>query len=303
MNEDDLTISLSSAEMKEKLKQSTQEADEKPAALLVIGGTLNGTIFDLHDSLISCGRNKENTISLQCFGISRLHCTLSLLGDGNYAITDNQSKNGTYVNNQKIAALTHLGKGDIIKLGTMIIKYLPKGDLERLTYDKLHLEANTDQFTGCFNKNYFNELLEIEVKKSVSNNAPLSLLFFDIDRFKIINDTYGHDAGDYVLIELCQLLRSQGIREEHDIFGRNGGDEFAILLLNTQKAKAFEIAERIRLLIANSPFTYEQQQISVTLSMGLTCWDKTITTGAQLLRQSDQAMYQSKQNGRNQVSQ
>jgi len=182
------------------------------------------------------------------------------------------------------------------------MKYLPKGDLERLTYDKLHLEANTDQFTACYNKSYFNKTLDLQVKKSLSNNTPLSLIFFDLDHFKEINDNYGHDAGDYVLKEISQLIRTQGIREEYDIFARYGGEEFAIILLNTVKQKAFEIAERIRQLVENYSFSYEKQSFQVTISSGVACCDNNIKSGVELLKKADEAMYDSKQNGRNQVS-
>src|SRR5690606_23453855 len=116
-------------------------------------------------------------------------------------------------------------QGDTIKVGTVALKYIPKGDPERLTYDKLHLEANTDGLTQCFNKTFFNRCLDLEVKKSRLTGKPLTLVIFDLDFFKKLNDNYGHDAGDYVLKDMSNIIRANGIREG-DIFARYGGEEF-----------------------------------------------------------------------------
>jgi len=302
MNNDDVTISLTSSEMEERLNNVAQKADTIPAALLVIDGSLNGTLFNLEKPLISCGRSQDNDIPLLCQGISRKHCTFTKLDDGNFSITDSKSKNGTFVNNIRIQQITDLNKGDIIKLGTLTIKYIPKGDLERLTYDKLYLDANTDKLTSCYNKSHFLDLLEVQVNKSRIDQTPLALLFFDIDFFKKINDSFGHDAGDYVLQQLSQLIRQHGIREENDVFARYGGEEFAISLVNTNRQTALEIAERLRILISQHFFNYEEQKIDVTISIGLAYLDRNIESAIDLLKLADQAMYQSKHNGRNQVT-
>jgi len=302
MPNDDITISLTSSEMEARLKQSNLKTDIQPAALLVIDGSLSGTLFDLIEPLISCGRSSDNSIPLLCPGISRVHCHLKRLNNGNYSIRDNQSKNGTFLNNQKVQTESELKKGDIIKLGTLTIKYIPQGDLERLTYEKLYLEATTDQLTGCYNKSYFVSFVDLQINKSKIDKAPLSLIFFDIDFFKKLNDTYGHDAGDYVLNELSQVIRNQGIRDENDFFARYGGEEFAVLLLKTNLNKGVEIAERIRSLVEKHNFSYEGTPIQVTISLGVANWNPQISTAKELLKIADQAMYRSKHNGRNTVS-
>ena len=108
--------------------------------------------------------------------------------DDEYTVEDAGSKNGTFLNNQKIEGAVVLNKGDMIKVGSMALKFLPKGDPERLTYDKLNLEANTDAHTGCYNKGYFNNAIALEVKKSKVTGDPLSLILFDLDHFKHLND-------------------------------------------------------------------------------------------------------------------
>ena len=296
---DDATIILT--DIKAALASADKEAEEKPAALLVVGGELNGTIFDLIEPEVTCGRSPENTITLEFNGISRAHFKISDTGDNVHSIQDTGSRNGTYVNNKKVETPQILEKGDIVKMGAIALKYLPKGDTERLTYDKLNLEANTDGHTGCYNKTYFNNKIDLEVKKSKVTGSPLSLIIFDLDHFKNLNDNFGHDAGDYVLKELAELIRKNGSREQ-DTFARYGGEEFVILLPNTNLKKSFEIAERLRKLIEEHDFIYEEKVLPVTASIGLADYRQGVATGTDLFKRADSAVYKSKDNGRNQVS-
>lgn len=297
MSTDDTTIVLT--DIRAALQSSEKEAQQRPAALLVIGGDLNGTIFDLDEEVISVGRNADNSIPLEFNGVSRYHFKVSAKSDGHY-VEDCGSKNGTYLNNKKVEEPTLLEKSDVIKIGSVALKYLPKGDPERLTYDKLNLEANTDKHTGCFNKTYFNNKIALEVNKSKVTGSPLSLIIFDLDHFKKLNDNFGHDAGDFVLKEMAQLIRTNGIREI-DIFARYGGEEFVILLPKTNLKQSFEIAERLRKLIENKEFLYEAQRLPVTASIGVADYRQGVTTGTDLFKRADEAVYKAKEGGRNQV--
>lgn len=294
---DDSTIVLT--DIKAALSSAENEAQQKPAALLMVGGDLNGTLFDLTVPEVSVGRSADNTIALDFQGISRYHFKLVASATG-YILVDSGSKNGTYLNNKKTEVPTELKKADIIKIGSMALKYLPKGDPERLTYDKLNKEANSDKLTGCYNKGYFNNALENEVKKSKVTGSPLSLIIFDLDHFKKLNDTYGHDAGDFVLKELSKLIRAYGVREL-DIFARYGGEEFVILLPKTNLKQSFEIAERLRKLIENHQFVYDNKRLPVTASIGVADYRQGVITGTDLFKRADSAVYKAKHGGRNQV--
>ncbi len=294
---DDSTVVLT--DIRAALASAEKEAQQKPAALLVVGGELNGTIFDLNDDEVSAGRSADNTIPLEFNGISRKHFILTA-DDDTFIVQDAGSKNGTYLNNKKVEVPTPLQKGDMIKLGSVALKFLPKGDPERLTYDKLNLEANTDRFTGCYNKSFFNNKLDLEVKKSKVTGEPLSLILFDLDHFKHLNDNYGHDAGDFVLKEMAVLIRSEGVREI-DIFARYGGEEFVILLPKTNLKQAFEISERLRRLIADHDFVYDAKKLPVTASIGVADYRKGVMTGTDLFKRADSAVYKAKEGGRNQV--
>ena len=294
---DDTTTVLK--DIKSALESAEKEALNKSAALLVVGGELNGTLFDLEEKEITVGRSADNTIALEFNGISRHHFKLLAQGD-DYLIQDGGSKNGTYLNNKKIEGTAKLEKSDMIKLGSMALKYLPKGDPERLTYDKLNLEANTDRHTGCYNKTFFNNRISLEVKKSKVTGEPLSLLLFDLDHFKMLNDNFGHDAGDYVLKEMAQIVRKNGVRDI-DVFARYGGEEFVILLPKTNLKQAFEIAERLRKLLEAHHFSYDNQRLPVTASIGVADYRQGVTTGTELFKRADEAVYKAKEGGRNQV--
>jgi len=287
-------------DIKAALDSSELAASDKPAALLVVGGELNGTIFDLVNSETTCGRSIENSIQLEFQGISRNHLKV-YLQDEDASIEDCGSKNGTFLNNQKIEKRSPLNKGDIIKVGSIALKYIPAGDPERVAYDKLNLEANTDQHTECYNKAYFNKSLDLEVRKSKVTGNPLSLIIFDLDHFKKLNDNFGHDAGDYVLKEMANIVRNNGVREQ-DVFARYGGEEFVILLPKTNLKHSFEIAERLRKLVESHEFKYDDKRLPVTASIGVADYRQGVVTGTDLFKRADNAVYKSKENGRNQVS-
>lgn len=298
MSDHNTTILIT--DIRKALAATDEEAQKKPACLLVVGGDLNGSIYDLQPGETVVGRNPDCTISLDFHGVSRRHFQVSTLEESTI-VTDLGSANGTYLNNEKLVTPTVLARGDVIKIGSIAMKYLPKGDPERLTYDKLHEEANTDGLTRCYNKSYFNNALEAEVKKSKLTGKPLTLIIFDLDHFKKLNDNYGHDAGDYVLKEKAQLIRSNGVRGG-DTFARYGGEEFCVLLPNTNLKQGFEIAERLRKLVEKHEFIYDGKRLPVTASIGVADYRQGVANGTDLFKRADSAVYKSKEGGRNQVN-
>ncbi len=298
MSDENATLVI--RDIKAALAASEEEAKAKPACLLVVGGDLNGAIFDLLPGETVAGRNPDCPISLDFQGISRRHFMMVVEND-DVRVHDLGSSNGTYVNDEKVAEPKTLRRGDMVKVGSVALKFLPKGDPERLTYDKLHEEANTDGLTKCYNKKYFNEALENEVKKSRLTGKPLTLIIFDLDHFKKLNDNYGHDAGDYVLKEKSRVIRETGIRQG-DVFARYGGEEFCILLPNTNLKQGFEIAERLRKLIEKHEFIYDGKRLPVTSSIGVADYRQGVNTGTDLFKRADSSVYKSKEGGRNQVN-
>ncbi|MBL6990817.1 MAG: GGDEF domain-containing protein [Bacteriovoracaceae bacterium] len=296
---DDATVVLT--DIKAALASTENEAalEEKPPALLIVGGDLNGTLFDINSREVGIGRSPDNGIQIEFDGISRHHFKIEM--QANKAILhDLGSKNGTYLNNTRCTGSSELYRGDIIKIGSVALKYLPKGDPERLTYDKLSLDANTDKHTKCYNKTYFNKAIAHEVQKCKITGKPLTLILFDLDHFKNLNDNYGHDAGDFVLLELAKIIRTHGVRDL-DIFARYGGEEFVILLPQTNLKQAFSIAERVRKVVEEHEFIYDDKLLPVTASIGVADYRQGVNDGTELFKRADTALYKSKEGGRNQV--
>lgn len=159
-----------------------------------------------------------------------------------------------------------------------------------------------DPLTGAFNRGYLDQTLPLELKRSFRYLRDLSLVMIDLDRFKQVNDSWGHQAGDAVL-KHCTGLISGAIRREIDWLARFGGEEFVLVLPETDQAGSLVVADRLRGLIAGTPCLFEGQQIAVTASFG------AVTKGPsdigvnidQLLRQADACLYEAKQGGRNRV--
>jgi len=167
-------------------------------------------------------------------------------------------------------------------------------------FEQVQLLAVTDELTGFYNRRYFYELVEIELARSRRYHHPTSLILIDVDHFKLVNDRYGHTTGDQVLQEMCAHIR-KAVRES-DILGRHGGEEFVLLLPETPVERAYEVAERLRQLVAGNPVKIGDIEIGVSVSAGVAALSNTCRDADSLFRCSDVAMYQAKQAGRNQVS-
>ena len=162
---------------------------------------------------------------------------------------------------------------------------------------ELHRLSQADGLTGLFNRRYLDEELARRSNDSVRHQDPMSLLLFDVDHFKQINDTYGHPVGDLVLQTFAQRM-SAGLRAG-DIAGRWGGEEFLVILPRTELDGASEVAERIRSATARSPVTAAGQNISVTVSGGCALGPGESTEA--LIFLADRCLYQAKAAGRNQI--
>ncbi|MBI2500857.1 MAG: GGDEF domain-containing protein [Deltaproteobacteria bacterium] len=161
--------------------------------------------------------------------------------------------------------------------------------------------AVVDALTGAYNKRYFEERLNEEFSYCLRNNVPLSLMMIDIDHFKQVNDSYGHPAGDFILGRVAALAKS--IIRNEDIFARYGGEEFVAILKGTDAAGARVLAERLRKLIEESLFQFEENSIQITISIVLSSLlGKNHASHEEMVRIADQCLYQSKNAGRNRVS-
>jgi diguanylate cyclase (GGDEF)-like protein len=160
--------------------------------------------------------------------------------------------------------------------------------------------ADLDQLTGLYNRRYFDYILKLENKRHQRDKQPLGLLFLDIDHFKRLNDTYGHQAGDLALQELGRLLSS--CLRETDTAARFGGEEFVLLLPNTNTEQAAILADRLRQEVSRLRIPYQDFELSFTVSIGVSSLTPEPDLARQLLlEQADQALYLAKAKGRNLV--
>ncbi|MCX6057821.1 MAG: diguanylate cyclase [Chloroflexi bacterium] len=157
--------------------------------------------------------------------------------------------------------------------------------------------AKTDFLTNLYNRRYFMQRGTEECKRTSRSYQPLTLLMLDIDHFKKVNDTYGHEIGDLALQHVTAIMKS-GLREI-DILGRMGGEEFAALLPNTSLDHAVLLAERIRLSVGNTPFDTSAQALTLTVSIGVEMFTNEMSGIDELLRNADAALYRAKNSGRN----
>ncbi len=159
--------------------------------------------------------------------------------------------------------------------------------------------SRRDDLTGIYNRAYTYELAEREIILAQRHDYPLSVMMIDVDFFKMINDQYGHPVGDDVLIQIVSLIKTE-IRDS-DILGRYGGEEFVVFLPHSNSQDSYEVAERIRLAVANAPFVAGDETLSVTISIGIKMMDESAQNMDILVSCADKALYAAKQAGRNQV--
>lgn len=193
-----------------------------------------------------------------------------------------------------------LKNNDQIKTGNVIFKFLERGNIEALTAQALFEKANRDALTGIYSKGALLERGPEAIKRSEVLSEPLSVMVFDIDHFKKINDTHGHPCGDYVLKDLCKAVNK--LIRSNDFFARYGGEEFVLILSGTPNKIAGEIAERVRLTIQTHEFNFEGKKIPVTVSVGITSKQGADSDWSTIFDRADKALFVSKQNGRNRVT-
>ncbi|MCX8014090.1 MAG: GGDEF domain-containing protein [Rectinema sp.] len=170
-----------------------------------------------------------------------------------------------------------------------------------LSYDQLQRLAANDSLTGLYNRRFGMARLQEEYGRAVRNNAPIGVCILDLDHFKQVNDTYGHQVGDRVLVHVARIIRS--VLREGDIALRYGGEEFMAALPGASMTDAYQIAERIRRQVEDTEFMHGPQRIRLTLSGGVTSWpDFDASSPEALVKRADESLYASKEGGRNRIT-
>ncbi len=244
------------------------------------------------------GRAADAGIRLEDDGVSRRHARVVQLNNQVW-IEDLESANGTFVNEGRVDRQM-LRDGDKIQMGsTTILKFTYGDELEESFQQKMYDAALHDGLTGAFNKRHFLDRMPTEIAYARRHRTPLTLLMFDVDHFKQVNDRHGHVAGDYVLATIATLVTST-LRTE-DLFARYGGEEFAVLCRGQTLEKASILAERLLAKVETHLFAHHGQRIAVTISIGVAAFVDHADATVQLIADADGALYRAKRSGRNRV--
>lgn len=268
----------------------------KRPCLLVLSGPEMGRAIELGSEPVEIGRSDECTVSVNSDVVSRKHARVQLIL-GLYFVTDLESANGTFANDQRVS-MAQLKDGDKIRVGDCVLKFV-ENHIEIEYAQKAMNLASLDPLTELHNKRYFDEVFPRELARALQRGLPLSLLLFDVDHFKQINDGFGHQAGDLVLKSVAVNARRALAHEV--IVCRVGGEEFAVIVPNVPRSVALSIAERLRAAIAETAFQHEGRAIPLTVSIGVAelC---AAESAEKLYQRADQALYAAKNAGRNRVS-
>ncbi len=257
-----------------------------------------GRRYSLGGRALTLGRGDSCDIRINDQSVSRAHARVECGPDG-YDLSDLQSTNGTFVNDQPVS--THrLRDGDYVRVGNCIYRFLAGGNVEADYHEEIYRLTIMDALTETHNKRSLFQFLDHELARSERHQRPLALVMFDIDHFKALNDRLGHLAGDATLRELAAAVRTH-VRKV-DLFARYGGEEFALVLPETTHEGAVACAEQVRDRVATHPFKFEGETYKVTISLGVaaTVGDATLTP-ATFIAQADANLYKAKHAGRNRV--
>ncbi|WP_078119554.1 GGDEF domain-containing protein [Thiosocius teredinicola] len=289
----------------ETILESTVGDDSRPDTtpkpepyLVILSGSDEGQLFALARARNSFGRGHDADIVLTDPKLSRSHGAFLVDGE-RIEIIDFQSTNGTFLDGERIdRAIVQPTSRVLAGASEMKIEFKRATEIE--AERKLYEAANTDPLTSALNRRAFMARAEQELANAERTGSRTSLMMCDIDHFKRINDNHGHPAGDHVLKELVDILRSH-IRKE-DLLARFGGEEFVLLLCRTEQDAAGDWAERIRSAVEQHQFVFDGKSIPVTLSMGISCPAQAAGVPLdKMIQDADGALYRAKQAGRNRV--
>jgi diguanylate cyclase (GGDEF)-like protein len=268
--------------------------------LVELTGKELGALFELDRLPMLIGRASHAGVWLADETVSGEHAELSLEADA-LRVNDLGSHNGTFVNERAAPGPTVLHDGDYLRLGATVLKFTWMYPLEKQALRSLVELTLRDPLTRLYNRRYFDDRLRSEVSFARRQGSLLSLLMVDIDHFKDVNDTFGHQVGDRVLELVAAAM--QGLVRPEDVLARYGGEEFVVIARDTPLRSAEILAERIRRHIEELSAEQPGGELRVTVSVGVTCLDPRMPCSpAELVSAADEALYRAKGAGRNRAA-
>jgi diguanylate cyclase (GGDEF)-like protein len=268
-------------------------------ALIVLQGSMPGTMFTVTDEQAVLGRSSKLSARIDDRGISRRHARVFRSGDA-FFTEDLGSTNGTFLNGEPVSQPQKLKDGDRIQLGQNVVIQVQMQDaFEKAATQKLYESAVKAPLTQVYNRRYLQERLRTEYAFAVRHGTELSLLILDIDHFKKVNDTYGHQAGDEVLKAVGDVLMRM-LRAE-DVVARYGGEEFSLIARGIAVEGALTLAERVRAELQQMAVPWKGGTLRITVSVGAVTQaaEHKFESQEAFMAAADQALYRAKAAGRN----
>lgn len=267
--------------------------------LIVFVGKDSGNRYKIKKGTTTIGRSREADITLDDERVSRIHCTVEWKGK-KIIIEDQGSTNGTYVDSKKVNR-AHLRRGAPLQVGQSVMKVEFKNEAEIQLEDSLIQNASIDFLTGIFNRQFFMTRAAEEIAYAQRHKKVVGFIMIDIDHFKQVNDTYGHQMGDAVLNQFATIVNK--VKRTEDVFARYGGEEFIIMPRGGVHQKGVHRqCERIRKAVEKCKFHFGEEQVQITVSLGffLKKADSTVKLSlTDLISEADKALYLAKERGRN----
>lgn len=279
------------------LPVAPQDAGE-PACLVSIYGPGLGRRWTLDRDEVVVGRDAGCDVSIPIDTVSRRHCRVRVRGEA-VSVMDLGSTNGTAINDTTLAANleTALRSGDRVRVGSAILKFLGGPDVETLYHEEVHRTRIEDGLTGLANRRQLEEFLDREMARCLRHGRALSLVLFDVDHLKRVNDDFGQMSGDAVLCEIAAIARTQ-VRREHCL-ARIDGDAFAVALTETEVPAARLFAERLRGTIEVHEFRAGGDAIPVTISAGVAAMSHDTAVRSAFVAAAEAQLALAKEAGRN----
>jgi two-component system, cell cycle response regulator len=272
---------------------------EQTGSLLVVqGAEIDLGRHVMCDRPITIGRDERADLTLSDGSISRAHCMVDR-HDGGYILVDLGSTNGTTLNGERVEDRMPLQPGDKIFIGASVIRFAYSDQLDLQFHSRLEEMVSIDPLTGMSSKRQYDATYRAMLERATAEDSPLTVMVMDMDGLKIINDTYGHEMGGFVIAEVAGLIRT--VLEEHGYLCRFGGDEFVGCFAGLEKARAVQLAEEVRDKVAHHVFVHNGERVEPTISIGVACYPADVEDPNQLFGAADRAMYEAKRHGKNQV--
>jgi len=282
---------------RKKVNSFVQEVVDK---ILDIESTLT-TTYEQADSLFETSENFESVLNVEMKGLKLSSDMASTLDELKIQVSKRLGsiEDALQQKQAKDRAVREKAEKDRDKFKTGFVKLKKELDEATKYSEELEKKLVKDQLTGAYNRRAYDQMIENEMERFLRYGTCFSLLLMDADKFKLINDNYGHAIGDKCLQEI--IKRTMPLLRKNDMLARYGGEEFVVIMPGTESSGAKEAAEKIRKTIEKIEFIYKKDKVKVTVSIGVSQSKEGDTNHQQIFERSDIAVYKAKEQGRNQV--